>query len=53
MLTVLGPCCARRFMSEFTGMSAERVEEECDRENFLSPEQAKELGLIDGVISGH
>ncbi len=37
-------------MSDFTGLPAERVEEECDRENFLSPEQARELGVIDGVV---
>eukprot|EP00887_Chlorella_sp_A99_P004428 scaffold30.g4428.t1 len=40
----------RRFLAEATGLSVERVEEECDRENFLSPAAAVELGLIDGVI---
>jgi ATP-dependent Clp protease protease subunit len=40
-----------RFLSEATGLPEERVEEECDRDNFLSPKQAIELGLIDGVIS--
>lgn len=39
-----------RFLAEATGLSVERVEEECDRENFLSPAAAVELGLIDGVI---
>jgi ATP-dependent Clp protease protease subunit len=39
-------------MSEFTGLPAEKVEEECDRENFLSPQQAVELGIIDGVVGG-
>lgn len=37
-------------MSEFTGLPVEQVEEECDRENFLSPQQARELGIIDGII---
>lgn len=39
-----------RFLSESTGLSTDKIEEECDRENFLSPEQAIELGIIDGVI---
>lgn len=39
------------FLSESTGLSVEVIEEECDRENFLSPEQAMELGIIDGIIS--
>lgn len=39
-----------QFLSDSTGLSVERVEEECDRENFLTPAQAQELGIIDGVI---
>jgi ATP-dependent protease ClpP protease subunit len=31
-------------------MEMEKVEEECDRENFLGPKQAIELGIIDGII---
>ncbi len=40
-----------RMLSEFTGLPMERVEEECDRENYLSPAQAMEFGIIDGVIA--
>ncbi|KAL4428578.1 hypothetical protein ABPG77_008890 [Micractinium sp. CCAP 211/92] len=40
-----------RFLSEFTGLPTDQVEMECDRDNFLSPKQAIELGLIDGVIA--
>eukprot|EP01023_Acetabularia_acetabulum_P030077 TRINITY_DN2832_c0_g1_i4.p1 TRINITY_DN2832_c0_g1~~TRINITY_DN2832_c0_g1_i4.p1 ORF type:complete len:263 (+),score=40.29 TRINITY_DN2832_c0_g1_i4:50-838(+) len=39
-----------RFYSQFTGLSIEKVEEETDRDNFMSPEQAVEFGIIDGVI---
>ena len=39
-----------RFLSESTGLPVDTVEEECDRENFLSAERAMELGIIDGVI---
>lgn len=39
-----------RFLSENTGLDVERIEEECDRDSFLSAEMAKELGIIDGVI---
>lgn len=28
----------------------ELVEEECDRERYLSPEEAKEMGIIDHVL---
>ena len=38
------------FLSENTGLDMERIEEECDRDSFLSAEMAKELGIIDGVI---
>lgn len=40
-----------RFLSEFTGLPTEQVEMECDRDNFLSPKQAIELGLIDDMIA--
>ncbi len=39
-----------RFYQKFTGLPLERVEEETDRDNFMSPAQAKELGLIDDII---
>ena len=32
------------------GMTMERIEKECDRDNYLSPTKAIELGLIDQVI---
>ena len=38
------------FFRKFTGLELERVEEECDRDNFMSPARAIELGLIDEVI---
>ncbi|EFN51696.1 hypothetical protein CHLNCDRAFT_139949 [Chlorella variabilis] len=40
-----------RFLSEATGLPVETVEMECDRDNFLGPEQAIALGLIDSVIA--
>ncbi|KAK9808566.1 hypothetical protein WJX73_009662 [Symbiochloris irregularis] len=39
-----------QFYSQYTGLSLDRVEEETDRENFVSPQTAKELGLIDAII---
>ena len=39
-----------RFLSDYTGLPMEKVEEECDRENFLGPKQAMELNIIDGII---
>jgi hypothetical protein len=39
-----------QFFVQFTGLSLETVQEETDRDNFLSPQQAMELGLIDAVL---
>jgi len=40
-----------QFYMRYTGLERERVEEECDRDNFMSPQRAAELGVIDGLIS--
>lgn len=49
----MGRACLQvihRFYQKFTGLPLERVEEETDRDNFMSPAAAKELGLIDDII---
>jgi ATP-dependent Clp protease protease subunit len=33
-----------------TGQSLERVEKDTDRDYFLTPQEAVEYGLIDGII---
>jgi ATP-dependent protease ClpP protease subunit len=38
------------FYAQFTGQPIERVEEETDRDNFMSPQQAIDFGLIDAII---
>ena len=38
-------------LAKHTGQPLERVERDTDRDYFLSPEEAIEYGLIDGVIS--
>ena len=40
-----------RFYSEFTGQPVEKMEQETDRDNFMSPKQALDLGLIDAILS--
>lgn len=40
----------QKFYSEFTGQSVERIEQLTDRDNFMSPKEAAELGLIDAVL---
>jgi ATP-dependent Clp protease, protease subunit len=37
--------------SDNTGQPIERINEDLDRDRFMSPEEAKEYGLIDTVIS--
>lgn len=38
-------------IAEHTGQPLERVEQDTDRDNFMSAEQAKEYGLIDAVVT--
>jgi ATP-dependent Clp protease protease subunit len=38
------------YISEFTGQPIEKVEEDCDRDFFLTPDQAVDYGLIDEVV---
>jgi len=43
----------RRFieqMAKFTGRTAEQVERDHDRDNFLTADQAKEYGIVDQVL---
>ncbi|HFQ3081234.1 TPA: ATP-dependent Clp endopeptidase proteolytic subunit ClpP [Staphylococcus aureus] len=39
-----------RILSERTGQSIEKIQKDTDRDNFLTAEEAKEYGLIDGVM---
>jgi ATP-dependent Clp protease, protease subunit len=36
--------------SKATGHSVERIEKDCDRDNFMSPDEAKTYGLVDQVM---
>ncbi len=40
-----------QIMSENTGQPYEKIEEDCDRDNWMRSEAAKEYGLIDEVFS--
>ena len=40
-----------RLLSEYTGQPLEKVEQDTERDNFLSAEEAKAYGLIDEVIA--
>jgi ATP-dependent Clp protease protease subunit len=40
-----------QILSHHTGQSEEQVEADLDRDRFMSPEEAKQYGLIDEVIS--
>jgi ATP-dependent Clp protease protease subunit len=39
-------------LARHTGRSLEEVHRDCERDNFMSAEQARDYGLIDSVISG-
>ena len=38
-------------LAKHTGQSVERVAEDVDRDRFMSPEEAKEYGIIDHVVT--
>ena len=40
-----------RILSERTGKDIEQLEQDTDRDNFMGPQQAKDYGLIDDIIS--
>ena len=42
-----------RLMAENVGKSVEEVTEACERDNFMSSQEALEFGLIDRVIERH
>jgi ATP-dependent Clp protease protease subunit len=41
-----------RIMAEHTGRTVEEVTAACERDNFMSAEEALEFGLIDKIITG-
>ena len=41
-----------RIISQHTGQPVERIEDDVDRDRFMSPEEAVEYGLIDRVLEG-
>ena len=42
-----------RILAEKTGKSVEEVTAACERDNFMTSEEAKEFGLIDRVLERH
>ena len=42
-----------RIMSENTGRSIEEVTAACERDNFMSAQEAVEFGLVDKVLERH
>ena len=42
-----------RILSENTGRSIEEVTAACERDNFMTAEEAKAFGLIDRVLDHH
>ena len=38
------------YMAEYTGQPVAKVEDDCDRDFFMTPEEAKDYGIIDEVL---
>lgn len=41
-----------RIMSDATGQPIETIEEDTDRDRYMSPLEAKNYGLIDHIVGG-
>ena len=39
-----------RIQAQHTGQSFERIQEDSDRDNWMSSEEAKEYGIIDDIL---
>jgi ATP-dependent Clp endopeptidase proteolytic subunit ClpP len=39
------------YIADYTGQPVEKIEEDCDRDFFMTPEEAKDYGIIDEVLS--
>merc|ERR1712039_792260 len=37
-------------LADCTGQTQEQIEKDCDRDNFMTPEEAKDYGLIDDIV---
>ena len=42
-----------RILSENTGQSMDKIQEDTERDNYMTAEQAKEYGLVDEIITHH
>jgi ATP-dependent Clp protease protease subunit len=40
-------------LAQHTGRSAAEIEKDSDRDRWMSPQEAKEYGLIDGIVEKH
>lgn len=40
-----------RILAEHTGQTVEKIQEDVDRDRFMSPDEAREYGLIDNVVT--
>jgi len=38
------------YIADYTGQPVEKIEEDCDRDFFMTPEEAKDYGIIDEVL---
>ena len=41
-----------RIMADYSGQPLSKVEEDTDRDRYMSPLEAKEYGIIDHIIGG-
>jgi ATP-dependent Clp endopeptidase proteolytic subunit ClpP len=42
--------CLNTFIAEYTGQPVSKIQEDCDRDFYMTPEEAKDYGIIDEVI---
>ena len=42
-----------QIMAKNTGVSLEKIHADCERDNWMSAEEALEYGIIDGILNGN
>ena len=42
--------CLNTFIADYTGQPIDKIQEDCDRDFYMTPEEAVDYGIIDEVI---
>jgi len=43
--------CLNTYIADYTGQTVEKIQADCDRDFYMTPEEAKDYGIIDEVVT--